>query len=269
MHFIKFSFSSIVLGKAEKNSFYFCVLVMLLIFEIGNVRASSNQEQYSDNYHDINDNEYCQVYDPYEALNRKIFIFNGVLDTFILRPFAKGYRRFTNDYTKNRIESFVGNISEPLSTVNYMIQGNADGAFKSFWRFAINSTFGIAGIFDVAGKLGLTPPQQTFGNSLAHYGVGPGPYLMLPMYGGISARDLGDPLIANRLFNPLDQVFHKDFKILIGGAKVLYRRADIMPFTDYISKNSLDPYIAVREATFSQRESSILYPKGYKCSVAN
>ncbi|NBX19364.1 MAG: hypothetical protein EBR08_01380 [Bacteroidia bacterium] len=73
----------------------------------------------------------CSVYDPYEKLNRKIFAFNSVVDTFLLRPVAKIYGRFTNDYTKNRVGSFVDNISEPLSTVNYTLQGNPEGILKS------------------------------------------------------------------------------------------------------------------------------------------
>ncbi len=270
MDFIKSFFISLYSINLIKSSINFCIpIIIVLTFGLGDIRASSNDiEQYNNyNYHGLND--HCRVYDPYETLNRKIFVFNGVLDTFILRPFAKGYGRFTNDYTKNRVDSFVGNISEPLSTINYALQGNSEGVLKSFWRFAINTTFGLGGMFDIASKFDLTPSQQTFGNTLAHYGVGPGPYIVLPIYGGITVRDLSDPLISNRMLNPLEYVVHQDFKLVVTGTKIINTRSKIMPFTDYIAKNSLDPYITVREATFSQREAKIIYPVGYKCPVAN
>ena len=92
---------------------------------------------------------------------------------------------------------------------------------------------------------------------------------MLPIYGGISARDASDPLISNSLLNPVNYALHRDFKLVVAGTKILHTRSKLMPFTDYVSKNSSDPYIAVREAIFSQRESSVVYPAGYKCPVAN
>lgn len=270
MNFLKllFVFSD---SKNLTKLFLLCCLqiAIILCFNLVEIKASnrvSEQYNYTYNYHGINNN--CIVYDPYESINRKIFVFNGILDTFILRPIAKGYGRFTNDYTKNRVESFVGNVSEPLSTVNYALQGNSDGVFKSFWRFAINTTFGLAGMFDIASKFDLKPPQQTLGSTLAHYGVGPGPYIVLPIYGGITARDASDPIISNRLLNPIDYALHKDFKLVVAGTKILHTRYKIMPFTDYISKNSSDPYIAVREAIFSQREAQMGYPSGYKCPIA-
>ena len=244
------------------------VLITLFCFIATNaIAAKDPEDDYSYNYADLNNQ--CQVYDPYEALNRKIFIFNGVLDTFILRPIAKGYGRFTNDYTKSRIGSFINNISEPLSTVNYGVQGNAEGAFKTFWRFAINSTFGVAGLFDVASKFGLTAERQTFGNTLAHYGVGAGPYIVLPIYGGMGARDVMDPLATNSAMNPVKYLMHSDFKYILAGTNIVHHRDQVMPFTDYVSKNSPDPYIAVRNATLNQREAKMIYPKKFRCPTVN
>lgn len=211
----------------------------------------------------------CPIYDPYEPLNRKVFIFNSVLDTIILRPIAKGYGKITNDYTKNRVESFVDNISEPLSTVNYALQADVRNTFKSFWRFVVNSTFGVAGLFDVASKVGLRVEEQTFGNTLAHYGVGPGPYIILPIFGGMSARDASDPLISSSLLNPLKYYLHRDFKYGVTAMKIVYSRSKIMPFTDYVSKNSPDPYIAIRNAILNQRESKMNYPDNFRCPVIN
>lgn len=210
-------------------------------------------------------NQTCPTYDPYEGLNRKIYFFNGVLDTFILRPISKGYIRFTNDYTKDRISSFVYNIDTPLSTVQYAMQGNSEGVFKTFWRFVLNTTVGVGGLFDVAGKIGLHAEPQTFGNTLATYGVGPGPYIVLPFYGPSSGRGITDSLITNNAFNPIKYKLHSDFKLAVTVAKVVHERAEIMPFTDYATKNSPDSYIAIRDAYLQSKESKMIYPKGFKC----
>ncbi|PCJ29438.1 MAG: hypothetical protein COA94_01555 [Rickettsiales bacterium] len=227
-------------------------------------KSSDKADNYSYNYASINNK--CQVYDPYESFNRKIFMINGILDAFTLRPIAKIYGKLTPDYTKSRVGSFLKNINEPLSTVNYGAQGNAGGIFKTFWRFAINSTFGVLGMFDVASKVGLKVEPQTFGSTLAHYGMGAGPYIVLPIFGGMGARDVMDPLISGRM-NPIKYLMHSDFKYSITGTSVVHNRDEIMPFTDHVSKNSPDPYIAIRNAILSQREDKMVYQDGFKCPV--
>lgn len=115
-----------------------------------------------------NENGCIEVYDPYEKFNRKVFVFNSVLDYIILRPLAIGYKNITNDYVKARVNSFVNNVDTPLTAVNYGLQLNYDKTMKSVWRFLINTTLGIGGLFDVAGKVGLPSDRQTFGSTLAH-----------------------------------------------------------------------------------------------------
>jgi phospholipid-binding lipoprotein MlaA len=227
----------------------------------------AKEEKYDYNYADLSNR--CQVYDPYESFNRKIFVFNSVMDAFVLRPIAKGYGRFTNDYTKERVGSFLNNIQEPLSTVNYGMQGNGDGVSKTFWRFMINSTFGIGGLFDVAGKFDLKNEPQTFGNTLAYYGVGQGPYIILPFFSGMGARDMMDPLLLNTYLNPLKYYLHSSFKNVIFAGGMVHNRDQIMSFTDYVSKNSPDPYIAIRDATLSARENRVVYPDGFVCRRVN
>lgn len=242
---------------------YFCTFIIVTSYSSALVSAAENDESYSYNYAAATGK--CPVYDPFESFNRKIFYFNGVLDTFILRPIAKGYGRFTNDYTKSRVDSFIYNIEEPLSTVNYALQGKKDGMFKSFWRFAINSTIGIGGLFDVASKFGVTAEQQSLGNTLGHYGVGPGPYILLPVFGGRSMRNVTEVLGANTYMNPLKSNLHDSFSTPLSLTKVVHDRDKVMPFTDYVTANSTDPYIAIRDAILQQSESKMDYPKGFRC----
>lgn len=256
------------MSKCRSGSVLLILIFIIISFGFSKALAGENSNDDSKyNYDYFSSNGICSVYDPYESLNRKIFIFNGTLDTFILRPITKIYGRFTNDYTKNRIGTFIDNIAEPLSAVNYGLQGNPEGVFTSFWRFTINSTFGIAGLFDVASKAGLEKKPQTLGSTLAYYGVGQGPYIVLPIYGGMGARDISDFLISNDILNPIKYVLHSDFKFVITAADIVHTRHNVMPFTDYVSENSTDSYIAIRNAILSQRESKMVYTAGFKCPV--
>jgi phospholipid-binding lipoprotein MlaA len=243
----------------------FCLFVIMVLFSF-NTFADNDDKDYA--YPAVLQKNGCNVaYDPYEKLNRKIFVFNSVLDHFILRPVAVAYRNVTNDYTKARVNSFFDNVSAPLTSVNYLLQGDLTNSLKGFWKFVINSTVGIGGLFDVASKTGLTVSDQTFGNTLAHYGVGTGPYLVVPFFGGMNARDVMDPLVLNNTLNPLKYYLHSSFKQGMFAVNMVSSRAEILPFSDYIAKNSPDPYVAIREALHQRREFSVDYPEGFKCPV--
>ena len=245
----------------------FSLLTLVLTLNLNSVvnAATLDDDREFEDYNYASLNERCRPYDPYEKLNRKFYFFNAVLDTFILRPIAKGYIKFTNDYTKNRIGSFVDNIETPLYMIQYGLQANGEGVLKSFWRFVINSTMGVAGLFDVASKLGLYVEPQTLGSTLAYYGVGPGPYIVLPIFGGTNARDITDSLFTNNALNPLKFYLPSDFKTGVTGAKLIHNRAKIMPFTDYVAENSPDSYVAIRDASWQAREAKMAYPKGFIC----
>jgi len=114
-------------------------------------------------------------------------------------------------------------------------------------------------------KLQLNHKPQTFGSTLAHYGVGPGPYLQLPVLGGTNMRDMWDVLAADAKLNPAKYVMSSGAGTSYTTLRLVQKRHEIMPFTDYISKNSTDPYSAIRSAMHQRRESTLNYPAGYKC----
>ncbi|WP_410520985.1 VacJ family lipoprotein [Candidatus Tisiphia endosymbiont of Beris chalybata] len=242
----------------------------LILFSIFNLTATgaipASNEADEDFRYTYTYGKGChQVYDPYETLNRKIFAFNSVLDYLLLRPVTIGYKNLTNAYTKARVSSFIDNISTPVTIVNYGLQGNYAQTMKSVWRFLINTTFGIGGLFDVASKMGLTVAPQSFGSTLANYGVGPGPYLVLPFLGGTNARDVTDSVFTNTYFNPIMHMVHRDFRVTVFGAQTIDTRLALLPFTDYVAQNSTDPYIAIKSATHQNRESVLFYPKQFVC----
>ena len=129
--------------------------------------------------------------DPYEGINRKVYAFNNTVDKAIVRPVAVGYHSIVPDPAERSISNFLSNLNEPLYIVNNLLQGKIDRALSSTYRFILNSTIGIGGLFDVADTYyGVEVANEDLGETLAAWGVKPGPYLMLPFLGPSNARDL-------------------------------------------------------------------------------
>jgi phospholipid-binding lipoprotein MlaA len=128
--------------------------------------------------------------DPLEGFNRLMFRLGGRLDRMIARPVANGYRRLTPGPVRRAAHNLLQNLGEPVVFANDVLQLRPARAARTAARFVSNSTIGVAGMFDVAAKAGLPPRDNDFGATLARYGVGPGPYLFLPLLGPTTARDL-------------------------------------------------------------------------------
>ena len=248
---------------------YLSLLILLPLLNNSISSSYASAYNYDDDDSDNNNSSCTEAYDPYEKINRKIFVFNSVLDYFLLRPVAIVYRNVTNDYIKARVGNFTENIGVPLTTVNYALQKNPNDTLKSFWRFMVNTTLGIGGLFDVASKIGLEITPQTLGSTFAHYGVGPGPYLVVPFFGGTNGRDLTDSLFTSTYLNPLKHFLHSDFKLGLTGVKLVHDRMVLLPFTDYVTKNSVDAYVSIRSSIHQNRESVVQYPENFKCPKSN
>ena len=203
--------------------------------------------------------------DPFEAYNRKVFMFNSILDHFFLRPIAKGYRHIFNESTRDKIGNAFDNTKVPLTMVNNALQGEGNKTLLSFWQFAINSTFGVLGTHDIAKARGLHVAPQTLGSTLASYGFGPGPYIIIPFFSGTSMRDALDAPFANGYMNPINYPLHHNVRLAISAGTIIDHRANILPFTDHISKTSPDPYVTIRSSTHQNRENEVSYPAYYKC----
>ena len=129
-----------------------------------------------------------EVNDPFENINRKTFEFNENLDEKILKPTAKFYSKFP-PRVKNGITNFFNNLEEVDTCVNQLLQGKPKKSANDLTRFLINSTVGLGGFIDVASKMGLERHEEDFGQTLAVWGVGEGPYIMLPGLGPSTVRD--------------------------------------------------------------------------------
>ncbi len=130
-----------------------------------------------------------EVSDPFEGVNRVIFAFNSGLNDFVLFPLTDVYTLFIPTVCRTGADNVFQNLFAPVKMLNYLFQGEGDRAGETLGRFLINTLLGLGGIFDVATDLGLPASDTTFGNTLETWGVGPGPYLVLPVLGPTSSRD--------------------------------------------------------------------------------
>ncbi|MEE3215266.1 MAG: VacJ family lipoprotein, partial [Pseudomonadota bacterium] len=127
--------------------------------------------------------------DPWEGFNRRVFAFNDVLDRYALKPAAQGYRYITPDPLERGVSNFFDNLGEVRTVLNSLLQGKPANAGNSSMRFLMNTTFGLGGLLDPASHAGFTADTEDFGQTLAAWGVGEGPYVVLPFLGPSTVRD--------------------------------------------------------------------------------
>jgi len=127
--------------------------------------------------------------DPWEAVNRPIFRFNDTLDTYALKPLAKGYQAVTPQFLEDGIHNIFRNLGDVTNLANNLLQFKPHAAGVDTARLIVNTTFGLGGFFDVGTKMGLTRSDEDFGQTLGFYGVPEGPYIMLPVLGPSNLRD--------------------------------------------------------------------------------
>ncbi len=200
--------------------------------------------------------------DPWQAMNRKIFTFNEKVDTYVGKPISKTYLKVTTANTRLMISNFYSNIRLPISIVNDLMQVQLEGAAKNTGRLVVNTTIGLAGIFDPASELGLNLDQTDFGVTLAHWGVPQGPYMVLPILGPSSLRDVWAYPVDTYFLNPMSYWIRANR--LNYGAEylplVLYYiqlRASYMDADAFLS-SAYDPYILMRDA-YLQRRNFLIY----------
>ncbi len=129
------------------------------------------------------------IYDPIESFNRHIYKFNAKFDQYVFLPVVKGYETIMPDYVEDRISNFFSNIADIGNLINSILQLKGKDSLRTLTRFLINTTVGIAGFWDHATGWGFPQQQEDFGQTLGHYGLNPGPYIVLPIFGPSSARD--------------------------------------------------------------------------------
>jgi phospholipid-binding lipoprotein MlaA len=190
--------------------------------------------------------------DPFESINRVMWRFNyQFLDRYLYRPAVHAYADYVPLPAQDSVANFVANLDEPFSVVNNLLQGNGYDAANAGGRFLVNTTIGIAGLFDVASHFGWERKQDQFGEVLGVWGVPDGPYLMLPVLGPSTVRDeVGD--YVDRLYFPFS-LMNTDQRIIRWVLDGFATRASIID-QEPILDNALDPYVFVKEAYYQNIE---------------
>jgi phospholipid-binding lipoprotein MlaA len=188
--------------------------------------------------------------DPYQTLNQKIFSFNKFLDDHIARPVAKFYVAVTPDPVERGIANVFDNLKEVTNVFNDLLQGKFTQAANDSGRFAINSTVGIAGLFDVASQLSLKKSDgEDFGQTLGYWGVPEGPYLMLPLMGPSTLRD-APSLFVDQKTDPLDYLDNSTDEAVATALNVVNTRAALLEYDNLLSG---DNYTLIRDVYMQKR----------------
>lgn len=214
-------------------------LIAVLFFALFISACASNQ-QVSEQARQHND--------PLESVNRSVWDFNWeVLDHHVLKPVTTVYVDYTPEVLRNGLFNAARNLDEPANVLNNLLQGKVDDSFVSLGRFAINSTFGIVGLFDVAGDLGLERKREDFGQTLGKAGAGIGAYLMLPALGPSDVRSLTGDVVDSSYWPVADLNLY--FAVFSRAIKALEGRASLMA-QEQLIYDSLDSYSLVKDIYF-------------------
>ena len=194
-----------------------------------------------------------EINDPFEDLNRDIFIFNEKLDEKLLKPAALTYRKVTPQFARTGVTNFFNNLEEIDTTINQVLQGEIKYAFNDASRFVINSTIGLIGLIDVASKMGLERHEEDFGQTLGVWGFNSGPYIMIPFLGPSNPRDLLSRPISSFLSGTF-AMEDNDVKLTLIGIDALETRERLLDAETLIIG---DKYIFVKDAYVQSREYEI------------
>lgn len=196
--------------------------------------------------------------DPLEPFNRTIFSFNDKVDQAVVKPVASAYREVTPKLVRTGVTNFFGNIRDVWSAVNNALQAKPQQAFESLFRFTTNTVFGVAGIFDVASELNIPRHSEDFGQTLGHWGVPAGPYLVLPVLGPSTFRDTAGTVVDFN-GNLLTKSSDVGFRNTVSAVGIVNVRANLLDAGDLLEQASLDKYSFARDV-YLQRRRSLVRP---------
>ncbi len=195
--------------------------------------------------------------DPLEGFNRGVYKFNDVSDKAVFKPVAGAYKAVLPTPVRSGVNNFFTNLKTFVTTINQALQFKFSKAAQSAGRFVINSTVGIAGLFDVASKQGIPQYKEDFGQTLGYWGIGNGAYLMLPFIGPSTLRDTTGLVADTLTIDPLGYVENPRTRNILFGTKFIDTRADLLPGSDLLDEAALDPYTFMRDAYLQRRANQV------------
>jgi phospholipid-binding lipoprotein MlaA len=196
------------------------------------------------------------VHDPLEGMNRGVFWFNERVDRYFLEPVATAWDRALPDPVQTHLRQAAANLGTPVVLVNDVLQAKPVDAIEDIVRFVINSTLGLAGLFDPAAAFGVAPNHEDFGQTLGYWGLPAGPYLMLPFLGPSNPRD-GVGLLVDGFAQPLSYLVPGYVTFAIGATHVVNERSLLLEEVRENRKSAFDFYAFVRNAYVQYRENLV------------
>jgi phospholipid-binding lipoprotein MlaA len=194
--------------------------------------------------------------DPWEAWNRKVYAFNDAIDSAILKPVAQTYEAVVPKLVRTGVSNVLGNIRDVWSTANQFLQGKVQYGFEMGMRVVANSFFGLGGLLDPATEMGLVKRPEDFGQTLGRWGIGNGPYLVLPLVGPSTLRDTAG-FLADRTVSPssLPPTAGGQYSVL--AVELVDGRARVLSATKLLDQVALDRYSFLRDAYLAQRRDAV------------
>ncbi|AKJ27660.1 VacJ family lipoprotein [Caldimonas brevitalea] len=195
--------------------------------------------------------------DPLEPLNRKVYAFNEAVDKAVLKPVATVYRDTLPQPVRTGVTNFFSNLGDAWSAVNGFLQLKLETGLMNTMRFGVNTFFGLGGLLDIATEAGIEAQDEDFGQTLGRWGIGAGPYLVLPLLGPSTLRDTAALPVD---MQAAGYVFRNDATTAysLAGLRIVNTRANLLGATSMLEDAALDRYLFLRDA-YLQRRQSLVY----------
>ncbi len=194
--------------------------------------------------------------DPFESFNRGMYRFNDTLDKAVAKPAAKGYNKVVPEPGRMMLSNFFSNLDDVIVAANDLLQFKVVQAVSDTGRIVVNTTFGLFGVADVATAIGLKKHNEDFGQTLGYWGIGSGPYLVLPLFGPSSVRD-GVGLYADSLASPIRKVSNVDTRNEAYVTNFIGKRASLLDQENVLDEAAIDRYAFIRDAYLQHRQSLV------------
>jgi phospholipid-binding lipoprotein MlaA len=195
--------------------------------------------------------------DPFENFNRSMFLFNTSLDENVIKPVATGYADYVPSFIRTAVGNFLGNLGDVWTAVNNYLQGKPRDGSSDVGRVALNSTFGLLGLIDVATPIGLPKHDEDLGQTLGVWGVKSGPYLVLPFFGASTVRDGVAKLVDLFYGDTLNYIGNQRLENTSRVVRVIDDRAAFLDSSSLMEIAALDPYQFYRDAYLQRREARV------------
>jgi len=194
--------------------------------------------------------------DPIEPVNRAVYQFNDAVDQVLFKPVAEAYRAVLPSFVRTGVGNFFSNINDVLVALNNLLQGKFVNAVSDTGRVVVNTTIGVLGLLDVATHIGLEKHNEDFGQTLGYWGIGDGPFLMLPLLGPSNLRD-GLGRIVDYKTDLITYVDPTRDRNILWGTRLVSQRADLLDTSKILETAALDPYEFLRDAYIQRRRNLV------------